>query len=66
MDPGCAGAERRARPFGTYLCDHCELSVQLYARIVLIHHDIHLSYVFEVPRAPQGPYKKVAFIFNEM
>ena len=47
MDPGCAGAERRARPFGTYLCDYCELSVQIYARIVLIHHDIHLGYVFE-------------------
>ena len=42
-----AGAERRAALFWTYLCDYCELSVQIYARIVLIHHNIHLSNVLE-------------------
>ena len=42
-----AGAERRATLFRAYLCEECELSVQIYARIVRNVHNIHLSSVLE-------------------
>ena len=42
-----AGAERRLTRFGAYLCEECELSVQIYARIVRNVHNIHLSSVLE-------------------
>ena len=60
---GCAGAEALANCFGTYLCDCWELSVQIYARVVLIHHNIHLSNVLGASCRFQGPSEKTWSFF---
>ena len=46
MDQNCAGVEAKAVLYRTYLCEFWELSVQIYARIVRIDHNIVLFFVF--------------------
>ena len=62
-EQNCTGAERRADLFWTVLCDYCELSVQIYARIDRNHYNIHLSRVFESLRSPQWPNEKSCVFF---